>query len=218
MNLQYFLWKYDGFSLHPSIPAQAEHLHVAEIGVGTGYISSLCSQTYTFLLDDRPADTWAGQIRIWLTDLARFLPPSAHIDGFDIDLTQCPPKDWLPNNVSVHEVDCLAPLPEHLIGKYDIVHIQLFHLAVHNNNPTPIIQNLLKLLSKNTPCRYSNFKRMVANDTIEPGGWVSWGEIDYSDWKIVRSEEGKEIEDNLTPLLEMIGTLGGTRANWSADE
>lgn len=171
LNLQYFLWKYDGFSLHPSIPAKAENLQVAEIGVGTG---------------------------IWLVDLARFLPPSAHIDGFDIDLTQCPPKQWLPRNVSVHNVDCLAPLPEHFLGKYDIVHIQLFHLAVHNNDPAPIIQNLLQLL--------------------KPGGWVSWGEIDYSDWKIVRTDEGNEIEDSLTPLLEMIGTLGGTRNNWAADD
>lgn len=44
------------------------------------------------------------------------------------------------------------------------------------------------------------------------------GEIDYSDWKIVRSERGKKIDDNLTPLLEVIGTFGGTRETWSADE
>lgn len=88
------------------------------------------------------------QHRIWLVDLANYLPPSAHIDGFDIDVTQCPPKEWLPSNVSVHTVDCLAPLPQHLLEKYDIVHVQLFHLAVHNNDPGPIIQNLLGLLSE----------------------------------------------------------------------
>ena len=59
---------------------------------------------------------------------------------------------------------------------------------------------------------------MAANGATEPGGWISWGEIDYSNWKIVRTEEGKDVEDNLTALLEMIGTLGGTRPNWSADE
>lgn len=85
--------------------------------------------------------------RIWLVDLARYLPASARIDGFDIDLTQCPPKEWLPPNVSVHNLDCLAPLPDRLVGRYDIVHIQLFHLAVHSNDPAPIIKNLVKLLS-----------------------------------------------------------------------
>ncbi|KAI0014478.1 S-adenosyl-L-methionine-dependent methyltransferase [Xylariaceae sp. FL0662B] len=172
LNLQYFLWKDGGFSLHPKIiPASRENMRVAEIGVGTG---------------------------IWLVDLARYLPPSAHIDGFDVDLTQCPPKEWLPSNVSLHKLDCLAPLPEHLLEQYDIVHIQLFHLAVHNNDPAPIILNLIRLL--------------------KPGGWISWGEIDYSSWKIVRTEEGKDVEDNLTPLLDMIGTLGGTRPNWTTDD
>ncbi|KAK4651758.1 hypothetical protein QC762_0095990 [Podospora pseudocomata] len=136
--------------------------------------------------------------RIWLVDLARYLPASARIDGFDIDLTQCPPKEWLPPNVSVHNLDCLAPLPDRLVGRYDIVHIQLFHLAVHSNDPAPIIKNLVKLL--------------------KPGGWISWGEIDYSRWKIVRTKEGKNITDNLTPLLEMIGTLGGTKPNWTTDD
>ncbi|KAI1076814.1 S-adenosyl-L-methionine-dependent methyltransferase [Whalleya microplaca] len=171
LNLQFFLWKDGGFTLHPNIPANTDNLRVAEIGVGTG---------------------------IWLVDLARHLPSSAHIDGFDVDLTQSPPKEWLPLNVSLHNVDCLAPLPEHLLGQYDIVHVQLFHLAVHNNDPAPIIRNLVRLL--------------------KPGGWISWGEIDYSNWKIVRTEEGKDIEDNLTPLLEMIGTLGGTRPNWTTDD
>jgi hypothetical protein len=36
LNLQQFLWKDGGFSLHPRIPADAENLRVAEIGVGTG--------------------------------------------------------------------------------------------------------------------------------------------------------------------------------------
>lgn len=88
------------------------------------------------------------QDRIWLVDLANYLPASARIDGFDIDLTQCPPKEWLPPNVHVHNVDCLARLPQQLLGTYDIVHIQLFHLAVHNNDPGPIIRNLLGLLSE----------------------------------------------------------------------
>jgi hypothetical protein len=71
---------------------------------------------------------------IWLLDLARHLPSSACIDGLDIHLTQCPPEEWLPENISVYVLNCLKPLPNHLLGTYDVVHIQLFHLAVHNND------------------------------------------------------------------------------------
>jgi hypothetical protein len=47
----------------------------------------------------------------------------------------------------VHNIDCVKPLPGHLLGQYDIVHVQLFHIAVHNNDPKPIVQNLTSLLS-----------------------------------------------------------------------
>lgn len=59
---------------------------------------------------------------------------------------------------------------------------------------------------------------ILTSSHTEPGGWISWGEINYSNWEIVRTERGKDVPDSLTPLLEMIGTLGGTRPNWSADE
>lgn len=137
-NLQYFLWRDGSFLLHPSICTNVEGLRVAEIGVATGYV------TETFLLAARLTDRCS---RIWLVDLARNLPPSAHIDGFDINLSQCPPKEWLPTNISVHLRDCTAPFPDELNGTYDIVHIQLFHLGVQNNDPEPIVRNLIRLLS-----------------------------------------------------------------------
>ncbi|KAH8901368.1 S-adenosyl-L-methionine-dependent methyltransferase [Thozetella sp. PMI_491] len=171
LNLQYFLWKDQGYSLHPSIPTDVENLRVAEIGVGTG---------------------------IWLVDLARCLPKSARIDGFDINLTQCSPKEWLPANVEVHQLDCLKPFPENLLGQYDVVRIQRFHVAVHNNDPRPIIRNFISLL--------------------KPGGWIQWAEMDYSRWEVIRTKEGKDVEDSWTPLLEMVGTLGGTKPNWALDD
>lgn len=85
--------------------------------------------------------------RIWLVDLARNLPPSAHIDGFDINLSQIPPKEWLPKNISLHIRDCTTPFPNEFNSTYDIVHIQLFHLGVQNNDPEPIVKNLIRLLS-----------------------------------------------------------------------
>ncbi len=40
-NLQYYLWKDNGFSLHPSIPVEQEGLRVAEIGAATGYCRTM---------------------------------------------------------------------------------------------------------------------------------------------------------------------------------
>ncbi|KAI4195383.1 MAG: hypothetical protein LQ346_003459 [Caloplaca aetnensis] len=168
-NLQYYLWKDNGFSLHPSISVEQEGLRVAEIGAATG---------------------------IWLVDLARHLPASAHIDGFDIDISQCPPKDWLPANVSVHRLDCIAPIPAEFVEQYDMLHIQLFQLGIQDRDPEPVVQNLLRML--------------------RPGGWISWGEYDYSRWEIVQTA-GKPDNgsDDLTALLDYVGTIGGTRPNWA---
>lgn len=124
--------------MHPSIPVERDGLRVAEIGLATGYLGVI-------IFNNR--GEISSFVRIWLTDLARYLPASARIDGFDIDISQCPPKEWLPANVSVHQLDCLAPIPPNLVEQYDILHIQLFQLGVQNREPEPIVQNLLCMLS-----------------------------------------------------------------------
>ena len=86
--------------------------------------------------------------RIWLLELARQLPSTDQLDGFDIDLGQCPPKQWLPSNVTMNALDIFAPVPENLVGKYDIVHIAIVFSLVKNDNPTPLLSNLLMMLSR----------------------------------------------------------------------
>ena len=44
-------------------------------------------------------------------------------------------------------LDMLAPIPEELVGKYDIVHVGLLIMVVRNENPTPLLENLISLLS-----------------------------------------------------------------------
>jgi len=80
--------------------------------------------------------------------MARTLPLSVQLDGFDIDLTQCPPKAWLPSNVAMHHLDVFADIPQQMIGKYDIIHLRLFLLIVRDNDPSPLLNNVLKMLSK----------------------------------------------------------------------
>lgn len=106
--------------LHPSVPVANEQLTVADIGTGTG---------------------------IWLLDLARQHSPTAQFDGLDISLDQAPPKERLPANVSFRSYDAYEPSPEDLVEKYDVVHVRHLTLVVKENDPTPILQNLLKILS-----------------------------------------------------------------------
>lgn len=86
--------------------------------------------------------------RIWLLDLARTLPPTAQLDGFDIDISDCPHKQWLPRNVTMQQLDALSEIPEHLVGMYDIVQLRLFQVVVKDNDPGPLLRNVLRMLSE----------------------------------------------------------------------
>ena len=89
-----------------------------------------------------------GFSSIWLVDLARNLPKSAQLDGFDISTAHFPPKQWLPENVNLSVLDALAPVPEHLVGNYDVVHVGRIVLFIQNENPSQLLNNFISLLSK----------------------------------------------------------------------
>lgn len=44
-------------------------------------------------------------------------------------------------------LDIHKPIPEELKGKYDIVNVRLFLTVVRNDDPLPILQNLMDMLS-----------------------------------------------------------------------
>ena len=81
-------------------------------------------------------------------DTARSVPQTAQLEGFDIDLGQCPAAPWTPPNVKFREWDMFSPPPEDLIGRFDVVHIRLVMLVIKDNNPLPLLANLRKLLSR----------------------------------------------------------------------
>ena len=85
--------------------------------------------------------------RIWLIDVSRQLP-SAQLDGFDVSAAQYPPKEWLPSNISLQTLDVFTSIPKDLQGKYDVVNVRLFLAVVKNNDPSPILRNLMRMLSK----------------------------------------------------------------------
>lgn len=84
---------------------------------------------------------------IWLIELAEKLPATAQLEGFDISTAQFPALEWLPQNVTLTKLDILAPIPEELVAKYDIVHVGLFVTVVEEDDPLPILDKLLSMLS-----------------------------------------------------------------------
>ena len=133
LHLQhYFCVSSLGYHLHPDILLK-ENTWIADIGCGTG---------------------------IWALEVARSLPPGGKVDAYDVNLSQCPPSEWWPENVSFAELDILKPVSEHLIGAYDVVNIRHFICVVAGNDPLTILSPLLKLL--------------------KPGGYLQWQEYDLS--------------------------------------
>lgn len=47
-----------------------------------------------------------------------------------------------------HCSQCLCAVPEAMLGKYDVVHVQLFATFIRDNDPTPVVKNLTSLLSE----------------------------------------------------------------------
>ena len=126
LTLQHWLWLYRlKYVLHPSIPAQAEHLKIVDVGTGNA---------------------------VWIMEVVPHLAASARMDDFDISDDQFPAREWLPENVSLDLLDILGDVPKSLVEQSDIVHLRTFAVVVKNNDPRKLLQNLIKLLSKSSFC------------------------------------------------------------------
>ena len=83
--------------------------------------------------------------------MARIVPATVELDGFDISDSGFGAKEWLPKNVtltSAFDATSKEPLPKNLQAKYDVVHIRAFASIIKNNNVEPLIANLLGMLSR----------------------------------------------------------------------
>ena len=81
-----------GYLLHPSIaPEPGDKKVICDVGMGTG---------------------------LWLLDLAAALPSSS-LYGYDIDISQAPPSEWLPSNVTINSLDIFEPIAEDLVEKFE---------------------------------------------------------------------------------------------------
>jgi len=107
------------------------------------------------------------ETRIWLLDLAQQLPASTRLDAIDISFGQLPPREWLPKNVTLRLADVFRPPTDDLVEKYDVIHIRHFVCVVKENDPTPLLKNLLRML--------------------KPGGWLQWDEWDVLNRHFVKA-------------------------------
>lgn len=99
--------------------------------------------------------------------MAQNLPASTQLDGLDISFGQMPPREWLPRNVNLRLADVFRPPTEDLIEKYDVIHIRHFVCVVKENDPAPLLKNLLRML--------------------KPGGWLQWDEWDVLNRHFVKA-------------------------------
>lgn len=90
---------------------------------------------------------------MWVTDLGHQLPSTVCLDALDVSFGSAPPKEWLPQNVTLRQWDIFTEVPEDLIGVYDIVHVSLFTFVLQDKDITAALGKLLKLLSKSNACR-----------------------------------------------------------------
>ncbi|KAK4500334.1 hypothetical protein PRZ48_008523 [Zasmidium cellare] len=158
LALQQYIWREAlSFNIHPSVPTLSPTASVADVAGGTA---------------------------LWLVEVGRELGPSSDLHAFDVNLQQAPPKQWLPDNLALHEWNFFEDVPEEFVGKFDLVHVRLITVAIKANDPVPVIKNLCKLLSPQPP----SLILTNTNDSAEPGGHLQWDEVDVFNTFVVKAD------------------------------
>lgn len=138
----------------PALHAATPAFHVADVATGTA---------------------------IWPIQVARHLPTSASLCGFDISLSQVPPRAWLPPNLELREWDIFTPLPEDCRAKYDVVHVRLLLLVLTPSTLRGVVRRLSQML--------------------RDGGWLQWEEMDLGASYLQRAD-GELAATGALPTLE----------------
>lgn len=142
LDAQHLLWKlHKGYELHPTIPITSD-MKIAEVGTGTGWVVIFSLQRYL------SSPKWLQTSNsVWIFDVARQLPPSVHLFGFDISNAQFPPKKLWPQNVSLGVLNSLAKPPPSLAGQFDVVHLRMWASNLRGKDTSILISHAKSLLS-----------------------------------------------------------------------
>jgi hypothetical protein len=171
LHLQHLLWQNTiGFLLESHIQssvADVKRLKIADIACGNA---------------------------VWLIDMEREMSGkniSVQLDGYDINEVAFPQPAFLPDSITLKKLDVLArPLPEELVGAYDIVHIRAFSSIIFNCNTTPLLSTALAML--------------------KPGGWLQWEE-NAADFVVEAASPGLSttVCDTMAGILKAGGDAHG---------
>jgi len=93
-----------------------------------------------------------------------------------------------------------VPFPDSMLGKYDVVHVQLFATVIKDNDPAPVVKNLISLLSEFQIIIYYlaalciethliGLGISILTGEVEPGGWLQWNDSDINAHCIVSVSE-----------------------------
>ncbi|KAF5855631.1 hypothetical protein ETB97_008854 [Aspergillus alliaceus] len=157
LEAQHLLWKlHKGYDLHPHIPIKRD-MKIAELGTGTA---------------------------VWLFDLARGLPPTVQLHGYDISDRQYPPKDLWPPNVALGLMDSLTDPPPSLKCQYDVVHLRMWASNLGQRDTTTLIQHIKHLL--------------------KPGGYVQWEDADLIH-QVIKGSRALEFEQKMQKTFHAAG-------------
>lgn len=116
-----------GYILHPRIAsALPADARIAEVGTGTG---------------------------VWMQELQRTCPSTWTFHGFDISDAQFA-QNGTQSRTKYDVLNITEPIPEHLQGQFDVVHLRLLVCGLVDEQWAPAARNVLQLL--------------------KPGGWIQW--------------------------------------------
>ncbi|QLI68163.1 N-methyltransferase tcpN [Metarhizium brunneum] len=121
---------------------------------------------------------------LWLLDLAREVPSSVTLHGYDISDKQFPPSQMLPQNVSLKQLDSLGDVPTELQGRYDVVHLRMWANNLSSKEVGSFICNLSKML--------------------KPGGYIQWEDVDLCNHGI-RTKQVEEFDQQMKELFKLAG-------------
>ena len=87
------------------------------------------------------------------------------------------------------ELDIFEPIPQELLGRYDVVHIRNFICVVQSGNPIPLLSALLKLL--------------------KPGGYLHWQEYDLQTDDVFFADPTKSAAEIAPKMKALVKSIRG---------
>lgn len=108
--------------------------------------------------DSKIADVATGT-GVFLLDLAKRVPKTCQLDGFDISASAFPSDAERPTNVSFYIQDAKKPYPSNLRHTYDLVNIRLMVAGLDKDDWVTVASHAISLL--------------------KPGGCIQWAEGEF---------------------------------------